>query len=95
MMNERAVAIRVEGLVQGVGYRHFVAINAASLGVTGWVANRPDGAVEAALWATGNSLGELVGLMRKGPDGAQVDALDLRSADRGMIDQPPPDAHTF
>ena len=94
-MNERAVAIRVEGLVQGVGYRYFVATAATRLGVTGWVMNCPDGSVEAALYASGGPLGELVGLMRKGPEGARVDALDLRSTDKGLVDQAPPAANTF
>ena len=94
-MNERAVTVRVEGLVQGVGYRHFVATTAARLGVTGWVVNRSDGSVEAALHADGGPLGELVGLMRKGPEGARVDALDLRSTDKGLVEQAPPAAHTF
>ena len=94
-MSERAVTVRVVGLVQGVGYRHFVATAAAGLGVAGWVVNRPDGSVEAALHAQGAALGDLVGLMRKGPEGARVDALDLRSSDKGLLDQAPSGARLF
>lgn len=36
-----------EGVVQGVGFRMNAQIRAASLGLTGWVRNRPDGSVEA------------------------------------------------
>ena len=45
------VALRVVavGHVQGVGFRAFVQAACRSHGVTGWVRNREDGAVEAEL----------------------------------------------
>ena len=42
-----AVRIRVEGRVQGVGFRAFVCRRAALFGVSGRVWNRADGDVEA------------------------------------------------
>ena len=41
--------IVVEGDVQGVGYREFTRRAALRLGVSGWVRNRSDGAVEALI----------------------------------------------
>lgn len=43
----RALHVVVEGKVQGVGYRAFVAREAKARGLAGWVRNRSDGSVEA------------------------------------------------
>src|SRR5437867_4280165 len=43
---ERQLHAVVRGYVQGVGYRVFALREAQRLGLTGWVRNRPDGAVE-------------------------------------------------
>ena len=55
----------VTGRVQGVGFRWFVKAEARPLGLTGWVRNREDGAVE----------GEV-----EGRDDA-VEALGINAAD--------------
>ncbi len=41
----RAVSLRIDGTVQGVGFRPFIYRLAATLGVRGWVVNRNDGVV--------------------------------------------------
>ena len=92
---ERAVLVRVEGKVQGVGFRAFTAEQAAALGIRGWGVNREDGSVEAALHGHGGKLGELIGRLRSGPSGSEVGALDVRSTDRGRIGDAPDGAHTF
>ncbi len=48
----------VEGRVQGVGFRHWTARTALSLGLTGWVRNLPDGSVEVQAQGKGNPLRE-------------------------------------
>ncbi|HHS13088.1 MAG TPA: acylphosphatase [bacterium] len=46
MSSDVRAFIRVEGIVQGVGYRFFVQRTGRRMGLTGWVRNTPDGAVE-------------------------------------------------
>lgn len=92
---ERAVSVRIEGRVQGVGFRAYVAEQAAALGVRGWVLNHDDGSVEAALHGHGGKLGELIGRLRAGPPSAEVGALDVRSTDRGRVGDVPDGAHAF
>ena len=94
-MSERAVSVRVEGLVQGVGYRAFARQEARRLGVKGWVVNREDGSVEAALYGAGAALGDLIGRLRQGPPGAKVEKLDVSSTVSGHAEAVPPDGHAF
>ncbi len=88
---ERAITVHVTGRVQGVSYRAYTAEQALRLGVKGWVANRDDGSVDAALFGRGDALAELVGLMRRGPPHAVVEGLDVRSTDRSRAEGAPPE----
>ena len=92
---ERAVSVRVRGRVQGVGYRAFVQDHATQLGIHGWVVNRDDGSVEAALHALGAILGEMIGRMRQGPVGANVEALDVQSVEHGRLADVPHGGYAF
>ncbi len=85
----RAIAVRVTGTVQGVSYRAFTREQAVRLGVRGWIANRDDGSVEAALFGHGDALAELVGLMRRGPPHAVVETVDVRSTARARAEEAP------
>lgn len=72
----------VEGRVQGVGFRAFVASNARRLGLTGWVRNVPDGrSVEVVAEGESGRLGDLIQLLRLGPDGARVTGVHESRAD--------------
>src|SRR5919106_39253 len=57
----------VHGEVQGVGFRVYVIRRARQLGLTGWVANRPDGSVEVVAEGPAPELEELEALLRRGP----------------------------
>src|SRR4051794_26161100 len=70
----RRLAIRVGGLVQGVGFRPFVAVEAIRLGLSGLVGNDPTGVfVEAE--GDEVALAALLGALRSGPPLARVEAV--------------------
>ena len=69
---------RVRGAVQGVGFRWFVLREAARLGLTGWVANEPDGSVTVVAEGDPRSLARLEAILAEGPRGADVRAVEAR-----------------
>ena len=75
MTEINALHAKIEGRVQGVGFRYFVLDKANSLGLTGWVRNTYDEKVE--VWAEGNreSLETLLNFLRRGPRSAFVSDL--------------------
>lgn len=74
MIRRRAV---VHGLVQGVGFRWSAAREAARLGVAGWVRNRSDGTVEAAVEGPVGDVEAMLRWFGHGPAGAVVRAVDV------------------
>ena len=93
--NERSLAVRVTGHVQGVGFRAWAQREARRLGIQGWVANHEAGHVDAVFVGPGDRLGALVTLCRAGPPGAKVDHVDARSIDRAAATDSPADALIF
>jgi acylphosphatase len=70
-----AIFARIEGLVQGVGFRYNCLYESRRLGLSGWVRNNLDGSVE--VWAEGPAakLDALIAWLRHGPPYARVDRL--------------------
>jgi acylphosphatase len=66
----------VSGMVQGVGFRWFVARHARSLGLSGYARNLPDGRVEVVVRGPDDALPALERLLRDGPAHAQVDNVE-------------------
>jgi acylphosphatase len=66
----------VSGMVQGVGFRWFVARHARSLGLAGYARNLPDGRVEVVVSGPDEALPTLEQLLRAGPANAQVDRVE-------------------
>jgi acylphosphatase len=66
----------VRGRVQGVGFRDFARRVARQAGVTGWVRNREDGAVEALAVGSAEALAAFAAALREGPRRAQVAGVD-------------------
>jgi acylphosphatase len=67
----------IYGFVQGVGFRLAVRRAAETRGVSGWVRNRPDGAVEAVFEGQAEDVEALVDFCRRGPRGAEVERVDV------------------
>lgn len=67
---------RVQGRVQGVGFRWWIRREARRLGLRGTVRNCPDGTVEVRASGNASALAELRDLLRRGPPGARVDAVE-------------------
>ena len=87
-MAEEGTLIRrvvVEGYVQGVGYREFTRRAAMRLNVSGWVRNRPDGAVEALLHGAPGDVEALIAEMRSGPRAARVAGIKFIPAEGADI----------
>ena len=63
---------RVEGDVQGVGYRWFVRERARALDLAGSVRNEPDGAVVVIATGHPTALDELETHLRAGPPASRV-----------------------
>lgn len=101
MIGRERVAIRVSGLVQGVGFRPFVYAEARARGLAGWVRNRP-GAVEVEIEGASGAVDELVAVIGSAaPPAARVEAVEVVarhpcvSADSGfriLPSEPRPDA---
>ena len=72
----RARAV-ISGRVQGVFFRAEARARARSLGVAGWVRNRPDGAVEAAFEGSRAAVESMLRWCEQGPAGARVAAVDV------------------
>lgn len=67
-----AICVRLEGRVQGVGFRDWCADAALALGLAGWVRNRRDGSVEVLLQGPPAALVRMQALLRRGPPAARV-----------------------
>ena len=61
----RTVRVRIEGGVQGVGYRYWTERVAGELGLTGWVRNRRDGSVEALFAGPADDVAQMLERCKK------------------------------
>lgn len=75
-MSETQARYRVSGRVQGVGFRWWTQRQAQRLGLRGTVRNLADGAVEVTVLGPADRVNQLETLLRRGPAGAQVEAVD-------------------
>lgn len=85
----KRVHLSIKGRVQGVGYRAFVELEAELRGLEGWVRNRRDGSVEAVIQGEQSAVDDLIEACRKGPPSSHVTSIDMREAEREMLDLRP------
>ena len=86
--SRRGVRVRIEGLVQGVGFRIWVERTAFGLGLDGTVRNRRDGGVEAVFAGPATAIDAMLARCASGPVGARVAMVKV-------FDEPGPVAAGF
>jgi len=74
-----AFSARIEGRVQGVGFRYTCMNEGQSLGISGWVRNTPSGDVEVWAEGTKEKLETFLQWLHRGPPGARVDTVHYNS----------------
>lgn len=67
--------VKIMGTVQGVWYRGWAVEAAKEIGITGWVANRPNGNVEALFVGSSQQIQDMITACTKGPELADVWAI--------------------
>ena len=73
----RTVRLRIEGRVQGVGFRAFVEREAGARSIVGFVRNRRDGGVEVVAHGADDAIDAFISVCQKGPYGARPDFIKI------------------
>lgn len=82
------IHLRIEGMVQSVGFRAYTVDIARRLNVDGWVRNCYDGTVEVLASGATPAVETFVAQCMRGPAFAHVENIDLSKAE-------PPEHHGF
>ena len=75
MSGTKRVHVVVEGRVQGVFFRAYTRDEALKLGLSGWVRNRADGAVEALVEGEANAVNKMLQWFHQGSPHSLVKAV--------------------
>jgi acylphosphatase len=88
MSNNKPVVkhLKIEGRVQGVGFRYFTRKTAQKYSVKGWVKNMNDGTVEAVLAGQENGVLKMMDKLRSGPASAHVTGMKELPTDKKVED---------
>lgn len=89
MPGVRRVHLRISGYVQGVSFRYYARQRAQSLGLSGWVRNCPDGAVEVVVQGNDDAVQQFVAWAHTGPAMARVENVSMD------LEEPDESAHSF
>jgi len=80
-----ALHVAIQGRVQGVGYRAWVADEATRRKLEGWVHNRRDGSVEAVFSAPEEVVAAMIEACRRGPALARVETVNVQPANTDLL----------
>ena len=81
MLLVKTLRLVIHGRVQGVFFRDSMRCEAQRLGIAGWVRNRGDGTVEAAVQGEPAAVDAIVRWAHRGPQHAQVERIKIEPAD--------------
>jgi acylphosphatase len=76
-MSDKTLRLVIHGRVQGVYFRDSMRREAQRLGISGWVRNRSDGTVEAAVQGDPADVDLLVRWAHRGPERAHVTQVEI------------------
>lgn len=77
--------ICIYGRVQGVGFRYSARNKARELGLSGWVENRADGSVRAAVQGKPEACHSFIQWCRQGTGYSWVEKVDVEEKDPGLF----------
>ncbi len=77
-MAQKRIQLVCRGRVQAVFFRASAQREAKQLGLTGWVKNRPDGAVEMVVEGEEDQVKDFLAWAQHGPSTARVDKVETR-----------------
>lgn len=80
-MAEKCLHAVVSGRVQGVFFRDYTRSEAERLGVSGWVRNRSDGAVEVLISGEEHKVDQMVEWLYQGSPMSRVSSVEVDSAE--------------
>ncbi len=78
MSELKAFTARIDGFVQGVGFRYSTLRVARRLGLKGYVQNLPGGGVKVVAEGEADPLLQLKAWLKHGPSGAYVRDIEIR-----------------
>jgi acylphosphatase len=76
-MSRKTLRLLIHGRVQGVFFRDSMRAEGQRLGIAGWVRNRSDGTVEAAVQGEAAAVDAIVRWAHRGPQHARVERVDI------------------
>ncbi|PJA32059.1 MAG: acylphosphatase [Zetaproteobacteria bacterium CG_4_9_14_3_um_filter_53_7] len=76
-MSHECLMVRIQGRVQGVGFRYHTQAEASRLGISGWVRNCDDGGVESCICGSPAQIASMKQWLQRGPDYAHVETIEF------------------